>query len=233
MTSADPVSGRRLLISVAAGFLAAALLIAATVLALRLGARGWSVDHLPDLVAISLLDVYAGLLVGIVAVFGWRRIRTQLGLRFTGVGHILLALGAWVVGIVTGTVVTAALAPLMGRPANNAKEILSVGSDPLFLALIAFTVCLLGPLVEELLFRGMLLGWLSRRLPIAIAIVISALVFAGLHFIPTLLPFLFILGITTGLVRWYTGSTLNSLVVHVCQNTLAVAATLLVLRGAG
>lgn len=233
MTSVEPVSGPRLLLSLSSGFLAAGLLVAATVLAVRFGARAWSVDHLPDLVAISLLEVYAGVLVGVVAVFGWRRMRTQLGLRFTGAGHILLALGAWVVSIVVGTVVTAALAPLMGQPTNNAKEILSVGSDPLFLALIAFTVCLLGPLVEELVFRGMLLGWLSRRLPGAVAIVISALVFAGLHFIPTLLPFLFILGITTGLIRWYTGSTLNSLVVHVCQNTLAVAATLVVLRGAG
>lgn len=232
MTDVEPVSGPRLLVSVSAGFGAAGLLVVATVVALRFGSPGWSRSHLPDLVGLSLLEVYAGLLVGVAAGFGWRRIRSQLGLRYTGPRHVVLALGAWMGGTIVGGALTSALIPLMGEPTNNAQQILSVGSDPLFIVLIVFTVCLLGPLVEELLFRGALLGWLARRLPIAAAIVLSALVFAGLHFIPTLLPFLFVLGLTTGLVRWYTGSTLNSMVVHVCQNTLAVLATLVVLRGA-
>lgn len=232
MRDPEPVSGPRLLVAVSAGFLAAGVLVVATVVALRLATAAWSRGHLADEIAISLLEVYVGLLIGVVAAFGWRRMHGQLGLRYTGPGHLLLALGAWMVGTIAGGALTAALIPLMGEPANNARDILSVGSDPLFLALIALTVCLLGPLVEELLFRGALLAWLARRMPVAAAVVISALVFAGLHFIPTLLPFLFVLGLTTGFVRWYTGSTLNSLVVHVCQNTLAVLATLAVLSGA-
>jgi uncharacterized protein len=230
MRLGEPVSGRRMLVALSTGALAAAVLMLATLAGLHFAAPAWSAAHLSDVVAISLLEIYAGFLAGLLLVFGPHRVTSQLGLHFTRPGHLVLALGAWIAGTLVGGVLTAALVPLMGQPTNNAREILSVGSDPLFVALIAFTVCLLGPLVEELVFRGALLGWLGRRLPAVVAIVLSALVFAGLHFIPSLIPFLFVLGLTTGLVRWYTGSTVNSLVVHVCQNTLAVAATLAVVR---
>lgn len=51
-------------------------------------------------------------------------------------------------------------------------------SDPL---LFFATGCVFAPFVEELFFRGLFYSWLRERLPIAIAVVLSALAFASIH----------------------------------------------------
>jgi membrane protease YdiL (CAAX protease family) len=55
-------------------------------------------------------------------------------------------------------------------------------------AIIVPTVCLLAPACEEMLFRGALYGWLRRRAPVALAIPVTAAVFAGVHLLPGLFP---------------------------------------------
>jgi uncharacterized protein len=201
-----------------------------TLLGLRLLGDGWTRAHLPDALALLLFEGYAGMLIGLLAVLGPRGVRDQLAFRFTSLRHVFLALVAWLLGSMSAVVLTTLLVPLLGQPQSNAREALSLGSDTFFLAAMVVTLCLIGPLVEELLFRGALFGWLLRWTPGLVALVVSSALFAAIHLIPTLLPFLFVLGVAAGLVRWATGSTFNSFVVHVCQNTVAVAAVLTQLR---
>jgi membrane protease YdiL (CAAX protease family) len=49
------------------------------------------------------------------------------------------------------------------------------------LPLTLFLASVLAPLVEEIYFRGLLLGWLRRRLNVVVAALISATVFALVH----------------------------------------------------
>ena len=50
------------------------------------------------------------------------------------------------------------------------------------LPLILVTLALVAPFVEEMFFRGILLSWLKLKMPLVLAIVVSATVFALVHF---------------------------------------------------
>ena len=78
------------------------------------------------------------------------------------------------------------------------------------------------PICEELLFRGALFGWLRRYVPVALAAPVSAVVFSAAHRLPALAIPLFVFGLVAALYYRRTASTLNTMVMHACQNTAAV-----------
>ena len=95
--------------------------------------------------------------------------------------------------------------------------------------LVAVTFALLvmtaGPLVEEIVFRGLLLGsLLKREMAPALSLVISAGVFSIVHFEPKRLLILFGAGLVMGEVRRRTGSTAASTITHMINNAPAAIA---------
>ena len=99
------------------------------------------------------------------------------------------------------------------------------------LVLLAVLVCLGSPIVEELFFRGLLLRSLLRtfeqvgpRLGPALAIVVTALVFALVHF--EALQFLGLagFGVVLGVLAWRTGRLGPSIVAHMTFNTVTIIA---------
>ncbi|MBP5770855.1 MAG: CPBP family intramembrane metalloprotease [Bacteroidaceae bacterium] len=86
------------------------------------------------------------------------------------------------------------------------------------------TVSLLGPLAEELLFRGGVQtdltlnhsdqGW-------AVPILLSAAIFTLIHMNPAQMPAAFILGCLLGYAYWWTGSLIAPVCIHVFNNSLA------------
>lgn len=79
------------------------------------------------------------------------------------------------------------------------------------------------PVLEELLFRGLLQGWLSKHPAFGPqrAIVFSAVVFAACHGLAAAFP-LFLLGLILGWVRWSTGSLPAAMLVHAVHNMAAL-----------
>ncbi len=224
------VSGRRLLLSLVLWVAIGAVVIGGTAISLRLLAGGWAGRHRADVSALLIAQTYVSMLAALVIAFGgWRGVRERLGLRFTSTADLAGSLLVWVAALISGALVTAALAPLIGQPQSNAVSLLRRSFDPLFIGIIVPTVCVLAPVCEELLFRGALYGWLRGLLPPALAILITAAVFAGAHLLPTLFPVLFVFGLGATWVRERTGSTLNSFAMHATQNTVAVVATYAVL----
>ena len=220
------VSGRRLLLSLVLWVALVAVVGGGTVLALRLLLRPWPAAHAADVSAVLIAEAYLTLLAALLLAFGGPAgLRDRLRFRFTSAVDIAVALAVWVAALVVGGLVTAALTPLLGQPESNTETLLRRSFDPLFVALIVPTVCVLAPACEELLFRGALFGWLARRIPVPIAVVVTAAAFAGAHLLPTLLPVLFVFGLAATLVRLRTDSTLNSFAMHATQNTFAVLAT--------
>ncbi len=232
--TARAVSGVRLILALVLWAVLWLGLLAGSLVALRLFARPWAAGHVPDLGAIAVGEAYLALLTALLVAFGGPAgLRSRLGFRYTSPGDLALALAVWLASLIGGGILTSLLVPLLGQPQSNATSLLRQSFDPLFVAIIVPTVCLLAPFCEELLFRGALYGWLRRRLPPLVAIPLTAIVFAGAHLLPTLLPVLFVFGLGTAWVRERTGSTLNSFAMHATQNTFAVVATYLVLtRGA-
>lgn len=81
------------------------------------------------------------------------------------------------------------------------------------------STCLLGPLAEELTFRGTieiyLLKWKKNPL---VAIFLSALLFGIMHINPSQVESAFVFGILLGWVYYKSGSIIPSLILHVLNN---------------
>jgi len=102
--------------------------------------------------------------------------------------------------------------------------------------LIAIIAVSLGPLVEELFFRGFLYPVLARRWGIAWAVFLTALPFALMHmpqygYAWGALAVIFIVGVVCGTVRALTKSVGASFLVHVGYNGVQMIIALFVTRG--
>jgi membrane protease YdiL (CAAX protease family) len=113
---------------------------------------------------------------------------------------------------------------------NPLLELVLTGSNPMALALLAFTAVVLAPLFEETLFRGILLPVLGERLGGGWAVLISAAVFAVAHLSLGELAPLFVLGIGLGWLRWRSGRLACCTLMHAMWNGLTFA-NLLLLAG--
>lgn len=96
---------------------------------------------------------------------------------------------------------------------------------PLILVLRILAIGILGPVAEEMVFRGFLMRLLgSTRLGIAGAIVITAALWSVIHlqYAPLLLSIIFIDGLVLGMARHFTGSLYVPITMHVLGNCFAI-----------
>jgi membrane protease YdiL (CAAX protease family) len=89
-------------------------------------------------------------------------------------------------------------------------------------AIFAFSVVLLGPMVEELVFRGLGFG-LLRRYGNVSAVLGTAVAFAFWHGLVEAWPALFIFGVGIAILRLRTESILPGFVFHAFFNAAALA----------
>lgn len=85
------------------------------------------------------------------------------------------------------------------------------------------TVCLAGPVSEELIFRAGVLGSLLRTQRPWVAVMWSAVFFAVVHVNPVQLPAAFCLGLLLGYAYWRTRSIAAPLFIHILNNILAAS----------
>lgn len=92
-----------------------------------------------------------------------------------------------------------------------------------FLVFSTLLVVILGPIVEEVFFRGFAYGALKKRWGKQFAMILTAAVFAGLH--TNLFGFLPIMALGYLLVYMYekTGSLIPSIAIHILHNGAMVA----------
>lgn len=83
------------------------------------------------------------------------------------------------------------------------------------------TIGLIGPLAEEILFRGFLQEWLTREWGTIVGVVGSALMFALFHVDVPLLPNLFLLGIALAGLKSWTKNLWAPILFHFFNNTIA------------
>ena len=114
-----------------------------------------------------------------------------------------------------------------GLEPQGMKEAMEVVREPGMLAPSLFVIAGLAPLVEELVFRGLLYGWVAGRWGTAAAWIVSSLAFAAAHVEPAHIILVLPLGLWFGWLRRRTDSLLPSLVAHMVNNGFAVAAAAL------
>lgn len=79
-------------------------------------------------------------------------------------------------------------------------------------------VAVIGPVAEELFFRGVLYGWLRTRIGIGWALGVSAFLFSALHTDPFAFAPIFGLGLLFGWVYERTGTLAAPITIHVFHN---------------
>jgi membrane protease YdiL (CAAX protease family) len=108
-------------------------------------------------------------------------------------------------------------------PVQDVTRIIALSSGwttRLYLALLAVVIA---PVVEEMLFRGILLPALARRVGVKPAIVVVSLLFALVHgHLPSLIP-LFMLSVILSLLYLHRGTLVAPVAMHSLFNSLTVA----------
>jgi membrane protease YdiL (CAAX protease family) len=172
--------------------------------------------------------------VALLVLVSRRKGRGTLALDFGLTVHLR---EAWVivVGVLLEIGLTILVLPLVSLAGDQHQDVVNDLRDStgVKLALIALVAGLVAPVCEELLFRGLLLRALRRRVSPAAAVAISALVFALAHpaLDPTIgtvavVPALFGLGAISGVVALRRGNLSMSIFLHIGFNLLTTITAL-------
>lgn len=151
--------------------------------------------------------------LGLVAGRFWCRVRDGL------VGYVAY----FPLLVCTALVAVLSAHLLQLKPEQNPLVPMVLGSDSIwFLAFLLFFGGLVGPVTEEIFFRGFLYPPLRQRVGRVGAILINAFCFAALHGNLVQLAPLFGLGLILVVLRERTGSVLASTILHCTHNTLVL-----------
>ena len=82
------------------------------------------------------------------------------------------------------------------------------------------TMAVLGPLAEELTFRGIIQTRLERAMPPWLALVLQAAIFGLVHGTPIPMVYAFLMGLAFGFLRRRTGSILPGFAAHAAFNAM-------------
>ncbi len=158
----------------------------------------------------------------------WRWDDVVVGLKFGALGLVCTVTGVWIWTRVVGEDnATSAIGALVeDKPMSVSAAV----------AMFVY-LWLLGPICEEVIFRGLLwgaaerLGWGSERWGRFAAFVLSTAVFAVSHLEPLRTSLLLVIAVPIGLARLVTGRLLGSIVAHQMNNFLPALAILLTSLG--
>lgn len=101
----------------------------------------------------------------------------------------------------------------------SAPEISLLAEDPLAMTFLLLYLCVLGPILEEILFRGMILKSLEPFGKLS-AIIVSSIFFAMFHMNLVQLPTPLFMGLILGFVTIETHSIYPAILFHILNNTL-------------
>jgi uncharacterized protein len=176
---------------------------------------------------LAFLGQFGGWIAGLVLVSR----RKGLGSLRADFGLVVYARQAWVILVGVGLeIVLGALIFPITNLVNQRQDVVKDLDQArgVHLVLIALVAAVVAPVCEELLFRGLLLRSLRRRVSPAAAVAISALVFALAHPMldPTwgtfaVVPALFALGVISGVAALRRGDLSVSILLHIGFNLLA------------
>ena len=190
--------------------------------------------HLAATVNTVLLDGLAILLVTVLILRRHRVSARLLGLRGDHLRQ-QVAIGLW--GYVLWVPLFAAtVAAVMGivqwlrlEPMPQAVvAMLLQESRPRLLLLLMGVVAVLGPVAEEIVFRGVAYPALRRRWGIRWGVSGSAALFAAMHADPVAFGPVFVLGVLLCWLYEQTGSLIPSMTVHIVHNSVMLVAAMTV-----
>jgi membrane protease YdiL (CAAX protease family) len=155
--------------------------------------------------------------------WSWRREDIRAGFTFGLIGLVCTTIAAIVWTRIVGEENASSA---LGKLVENNRM-------PLLAAILLFLfVWLIGPLCEEIIYRGLLWGALERLQwgPWAV-FGLTTVIFAVSHLEPMRTSLLLVIGVPIGLARLFTGRLGASIVAHQVNNFLPALAVLLISTG--
>lgn len=192
----------------------------------------WTSSHLGSVVSMLCLEGWVVLLIWGFARAKSRAFSSMLGFStrqsVRAVEGALLSYVAcfpWLMGLLWAIIAICEHWQLQ-PPLEPIHELLLMERSPLVLGLTVLLACVVGPVVEEIFFRGMLLTALRKRSSRMAAVLISSGSFAAAHtnavgFVPILL-----LGCLLAVCYERSGSLWAPIAVHVFHNSLLIGMAL-------
>lgn len=141
----------------------------------------------------------------------------ELGLKAPTVASAALWLGIWICLITIEEIFS---------PSLDGTQAKQWPAYPVaIIALRILAIGIIGPIAEELAFRGLLMAGLRRlRVGVPWAILLSAALWSIIHlqYAPALLALIFVDGIVLGLARHYSRSLYVPIAMHMIGNLLSI-----------
>jgi len=221
-----PPTGRSVLAFLAVWVGGAAVLATAGWFAAGAALHG-APSQTPTLLAVAL--AYASIPAAALVVYRTTGVREQLAVRAPGRRALGPALGAWVAVLAAAVVVQLGVGASTGSLFEPSLAVVRSATDMARFAhsttvdwvLIVVRALLLAAIGEELVFRGLLYGWLARYLPMRGVVVVTSVLFTAEHgYYPVLLPMAMLFGLATGWLRSWSGSVVPGMAVHVLTDAL-------------
>lgn len=103
-------------------------------------------------------------------------------------------------------------------------------TEQITVPIVLYTV-IVGPICEELAFRGLTMGYAKRFTSFWAANVIQALLFAGMHMNPLQGIYTFLMGLLFGYLVHKSGTVVTGIILHMAFNAVGVLANSLIIAG--
>lgn len=168
-------------------------------------------------VLLPALIVFALVFATLFVVVYCKRRGLPLGFRPLGIRgwHLVWQVPA---GILSALVCTSIVGTLFGIESDRRTDTMGSGT-----ALVLFTLgayLLIGPFLEEVVFRRLIMGYLDRIMPAAASVLLSSLVFGLAHIAPAAIIYTFFAGLSFALVTRWHRSLWAGFILHMCNNVL-------------
>jgi membrane protease YdiL (CAAX protease family) len=172
-------------------------------------------------IAVYVLALF--LLLIVAKLLGLQLSRKELGLAWLRWRDIGLAIAGFILYAVVGTLIVLGLRYIFPQLAlDQAQDIgfTSVFGGERLLAFIALVI--VAPIVEEILFRGLLYGKMRKSgLNVVVSTLVVSVLFAVVHGQLNVGIDVFMLSVVMCLMREYTGGIGTSIIIHMMKNALA------------
>lgn len=198
-----------------AGVMVLSMLLASLVLGLWAGLRGVEV--------VTSKMTFVCYLVQMLPVIGYiiylRRKAGRGSAIHLGISQVNLPMVLWGVLLIiaSGIVIEPILGLFPTEGYDAVKDAIGLGGWAILSAVVA------APIVEEILFRGLILESCRERFGRTTAVFVSAFLFGLIHIVPLQVVNAFVVGLILGYVYLKTGSLLSAMIIHAVNNAIAYA----------
>ena len=157
----------------------------------------------------------------LVIIFGLfqRKIRSPKGTRLLKFGlaklDFVIILWGTIMVLATGVVIEPLLNLFPETYLDRLGNIMAAGGWMMFTSIV------IAPIMEEILFRGILQDALMRKYGAFVGILIASAVFGIVHLIPQQVVNAFMIGIVLGYIYYRTGALLPVILIHCINNAIS------------